>query len=49
MVYGFMTDANVAHGNYKDAEKAAQMMLDLRPATCQASRAALIFVSCWKT
>jgi tetratricopeptide (TPR) repeat protein len=31
MVYGFLTDANVELGNYKDAEKAAQMMLDLRP------------------
>jgi tetratricopeptide (TPR) repeat protein len=31
MVYGFMTDANVELGNYKDAENAAQMMLDLRP------------------
>jgi len=31
MVYGFLTDANVELGNYKDAESAAQMMLDLRP------------------
>jgi tetratricopeptide (TPR) repeat protein len=31
MVYGFMTDANVELGKYKDAEKSAQMMLDLRP------------------
>src|ERR1700758_754704 len=31
MVYGFMTDANVEPGNYKDAEHSAQMMLDLRP------------------
>jgi len=31
MVYGFLTDANVELGNYNDAEKAAQMMLDLRP------------------
>src|SRR5215469_12181264 len=31
MVYGFLTDANVELGNYKDAEKAAQWMLDLRP------------------
>ena len=31
MVYGFMTDANVELGNYKDAEHSAQMMLDLRP------------------
>ncbi len=31
MTYGFLTDANVELGNYKDAEAAAQMMLDLRP------------------
>jgi tetratricopeptide (TPR) repeat protein len=31
MVYGFLTDANVELGNYDDAEKAAQLMLDLRP------------------
>ncbi|MBV9339668.1 MAG: tetratricopeptide repeat protein [Acidobacteria bacterium] len=31
MVYGFLTDANVELGNYQDAEKAAQWMLDLRP------------------
>jgi tetratricopeptide (TPR) repeat protein len=31
MVYGFLTDANVELGNYKDAEAAAQWMLDLRP------------------
>jgi tetratricopeptide (TPR) repeat protein len=31
MVYGFLTDANVELGNYKDAEVAAQWMLDLRP------------------
>ena len=31
MTYGFLTDANVELGNYKDAEKAAQWMLDLRP------------------
>jgi tetratricopeptide (TPR) repeat protein len=31
MVYGFLTDANAELGNYKDAEDAAQMMLDLRP------------------
>lgn len=30
MTYGFLTDANVELGNYKDAETAAQMMLDLR-------------------
>jgi tetratricopeptide (TPR) repeat protein len=31
MVYGFLTDANVELGNYAEAEKAAQLMLDLRP------------------
>src|SRR5579863_6107332 len=31
MVYGLLTDANVELGNYKDAEGAAQWMLDLRP------------------
>jgi tetratricopeptide (TPR) repeat protein len=31
MTYGFLTDANVELGNYKDAEIAAQWMLDLRP------------------
>lgn len=31
MVWGFLTDANVELGNYHDAEKAAQQMLNLRP------------------
>jgi tetratricopeptide (TPR) repeat protein len=31
MVYGFLTDANAELGNYADAEKAAQWMLDLKP------------------
>jgi tetratricopeptide (TPR) repeat protein len=31
MVYGFLTDANAELGNYKDAETAAQWMLDLKP------------------
>jgi tetratricopeptide (TPR) repeat protein len=31
MVYGLLTDANVELGNYDEAEKAAQLMLDLRP------------------
>jgi tetratricopeptide (TPR) repeat protein len=31
MLYGFLTDANVELGNYNDAEKAAQWMLDLMP------------------
>ena len=30
MSYGFLTDANVELGNYKEAEAAAQWMLDLR-------------------
>jgi tetratricopeptide (TPR) repeat protein len=30
MTYGFLADANVELGNYKEAEKAAQTMLDLR-------------------
>jgi tetratricopeptide (TPR) repeat protein len=32
MVYGFLTDANAELGNYADAEKSAQWMLDLKPA-----------------
>jgi tetratricopeptide (TPR) repeat protein len=31
MVYGLLTDANMELGNYKDAEVAAQWMLNLRP------------------
>jgi predicted Zn-dependent protease len=31
MVYGLLTEANAELGNYKDAETAAQWMLDLRP------------------
>lgn len=31
MVYGFLTDANAELGNYDEAEKAAQLMLNLRP------------------
>lgn len=31
MLYGFLTDANVELGNYKDAERSAQRMLDLKP------------------
>ncbi|MEJ7608531.1 MAG: tetratricopeptide repeat protein [Bryobacteraceae bacterium] len=30
-VYGFLTDANLELGHYAEAEKAAQLMLDLRP------------------
>lgn len=43
MTYGFLTDANVELGNYKDAETAAQMMLDLRPGNLPAlTRAAYL-------
>jgi tetratricopeptide (TPR) repeat protein len=31
MLYGFLTDANVELGNYREAETAAQWMLDLKP------------------
>jgi tetratricopeptide (TPR) repeat protein len=31
LVYGFLVDANAELGNYKDAETAAQWMLNLRP------------------
>jgi len=31
LIYGFLVDANVELGNYREAEKAAQWMLDLRP------------------
>ena len=31
MVHGFLADANAELGNYDEAEKAAQLMLDLRP------------------
>jgi tetratricopeptide (TPR) repeat protein len=31
IVYGFLTDANAELGNYDEAEKTAQWMLDLRP------------------
>jgi tetratricopeptide (TPR) repeat protein len=31
MTYAFLVDANIELGNYSDAEKAAQWMLDLRP------------------
>ena len=31
MIYGFLTDAEVELGKYRDAELSAQMMLDLRP------------------
>src|SRR5713101_6851233 len=31
LIYGFLVDANVELGNYPQAEKAAQWMLDIRP------------------
>lgn len=31
MVYGFLTDANIELGDYKEAEQSAQLMLDIRP------------------
>jgi tetratricopeptide (TPR) repeat protein len=37
LVYGFLTDANAELGNYKDAEDAAQWMLNLRPGNIPAT------------
>jgi tetratricopeptide (TPR) repeat protein len=31
LIYGFLADANIELGNYKEAEDAAQWMLDIRP------------------
>jgi tetratricopeptide (TPR) repeat protein len=31
LIYGFLADANIELGNYRDAEDAAQWMLDIRP------------------
>jgi tetratricopeptide (TPR) repeat protein len=43
MTYGFLADANVELGNYKDAEAAAQTMLDLRTGSLPAlTRAAYL-------
>ena len=43
LVYGFLTDANVELGNYKEAEEACQWMLDLRPGNIPAfTRAAYL-------
>jgi tetratricopeptide (TPR) repeat protein len=43
LVYGFLTDANVELGNYKEAEEACQWMLDLRPGNVPAfTRAAYL-------
>jgi tetratricopeptide (TPR) repeat protein len=33
MTYAFLTDANIELGNYKEAETAAQTLLDIRPGT----------------
>lgn len=37
-IYGALTDANVELGNYEDAVKAAQQMIDIRPDTSSYSR-----------
>jgi tetratricopeptide (TPR) repeat protein len=43
LVYGFLTDAHVELGNYKEAEEACQWMLDLRPGNIPAfTRAAYL-------
>ena len=43
LVYGFLTDANIELGNYKEAEEACQWMLDLRPGNIPAfTRAAYL-------
>lgn len=43
LVYGFLVDANAELGNYADAEKAAQSMLDLHPGNLPAlTRAAYL-------
>ena len=43
MVYGMLTDARIELGNYDDAEKSAQWMLDLRPGNIPAlTRAAYL-------
>jgi tetratricopeptide (TPR) repeat protein len=42
-VYGFLTDANIELGHYKEAEEACQWMLDLRPGNIAAfTRAAYL-------
>jgi tetratricopeptide (TPR) repeat protein len=42
-VYGFLTDANIELGRYKEAEEACQWMLDLRPGNIAAfTRAAYL-------
>jgi len=43
LVYGFLTDANAELGNYAEAEKACQWMLDIRPGNLPAlTRAAYL-------
>ena len=43
MVYGFLTDANIELGNYEEAERSAQLMIDLRPGNLAAlTRAAYL-------
>jgi tetratricopeptide (TPR) repeat protein len=43
LIYGFLVDANAELGNYKDAENAAQWMLNLRPGNLPAlTRAAYL-------
>jgi tetratricopeptide (TPR) repeat protein len=43
LIYGFLTDANVELGRYKEAEEACQWMLDLRPGNIPAfTRAAYL-------
>jgi tetratricopeptide (TPR) repeat protein len=47
-VYGFLVDANVELGNYADAEKAAQWMLDLRPGNYPGLTRAAYLRELWK-
>jgi tetratricopeptide (TPR) repeat protein len=43
LIYGFLADAHVELGNYKDAEESAQWMLDMRPGNIPAlTRAAYL-------
>ena len=50
MVYGLLTDANVELGDYAEAEKACQWMLNLRPGQCaRADARARICASCSAT
>jgi tetratricopeptide (TPR) repeat protein len=38
LIYGFLTDAKAELGNYQEAERAAQWMLDLRPGDTPGAR-----------